>query len=104
MKIQYLAFLCAVACYGAVQADTLKGLPGCQSKDVFDQFVTAVQRNDDRGKEYLLKHGCILTIAGTEVSVLHESWGKAEVRAYLRDKDGDYTVTLWTYIENIQTK
>jgi hypothetical protein len=84
----------------SVDAETLKGGFGaCISEDLFDQFVSAAVKKDERGLQYLLQNGCIITKAGIEVSVLDTTWsGKAKVRAYV----GNSAMVLWTNIENVK--
>lgn len=83
----------------SVQADSLKGGYGaCISKDLFKQFISAAVEKDERAFQYLLKNGCIVTRAGTEISILSVSLlGTAKVRAYV----GDTAIILWTNTENI---
>lgn len=79
---------------------TLKGgYVACLTENLLDQIMQAVTHKDERGFEYLLKHGCIITKSGIEVSVLDTTWtGKAKVRAYVDDQ----AIILWTLIENIK--
>ena len=84
----------AISAYG----ETLKGGYGaCVSEDLFDQLTTVAVKKDERAFQYLLQHGCIITKAGIEISVLDRSWGTAKVRAYV----GNQAVVLWTNTENI---
>ena len=93
------AMLLSLAAATSAYAETLKGGYGaCLSEDLFDQFISAAVKKDERALQYLLENGCIGTKAGIQVSVLDRTWtGKAKVRAYV----GDNAVILWTNIENI---
>lgn len=84
----------------SANAERLKGgYPACVSESLFDQFTSALVKKDKLGVQYLMKHGCIITKSGIQVSVLDTTWsGKAKVRAYV----GDNAVVLWTNIENIK--
>jgi len=100
MKKVVFSLIAVVAFTTTVQAASLKGGYGaCISEDLFDQFISASVKKDERAFQYLLKNGCIITKAGIEVSVLDTTWtGTAKVRAYV----GDSAVILWTNTENIQ--
>ena len=90
-----LSIVLSISAYG----ETLKGGYGaCVREDLFDQLTTAAVKKDERAFQYLLKHGCIITKAGIEISVLDRSWGTAKVRAYV----GNSVIILWTNSENIK--
>ncbi len=82
-----------------VSGDYLKGgYAACVSEELFDQIISALVRKDDRGYQYLLGHGCIVTKAGIPVSVLDRTWtGTIKIRAYVNNK----SVVLWTNTENV---
>lgn len=81
-----------------VNADTLKGgWPACQTKDLFDEWVTVDVAKDQRGRDHLMNNGCMITGAGLPVTVLEDRWGRAKVRVYV----GDDSLVIWTYSENI---
>ena len=95
LVIGIFSIILSISAYG----ETLKGGYGaCISEDLFDQLTTAVVKKDERAFQYLLQHGCIITKAGIEISVLERSWGTAKVRAYV----GNSAVILWTNTENIR--
>lgn len=100
MKRFATAILLLLAASTSSYAETLKGGYGaCLSDDLFEQFISASVKKDERAFQYLLKNGCIITKAGIQVSVLDRTWtGTAKVRAYV----GDSAVVLWTNTENIQ--
>ena len=81
-------------------AETLKGGYGaCVSEELFNQLTQTIVRKDEKGMEYLLKNGCVITKAGISVSILDTTWtGMTKVRAYV----GDKALILWTNTENIQ--
>lgn len=84
----------------SAEAESLKGgYPACLTENLFDQAITALNKNDERAWQYLLENGCIVTKGGIPVSVLDRTWtGKVKVRAYV----GDDAVILWTNMENVQ--
>lgn len=83
----------------SVSAQTLKGGYGaCMSADLFDQFVSAQVKSDERALTYLLSNGCIVTKAGIPITIINVSWGTVKVRAY----SGDTSVVVWTNSENIR--
>ena len=98
-KILIILFF-LVLTISTVHAETLGGgYTACITKGLFDEWVTALVKNDKRAMNYLLKNGCIITKAGIPISVLDRKWsGKVKVRAYVKDQ----AIILWTYQENIQ--
>lgn len=77
------------------------GYGACTTKELFDEFITAVVKKDETALNYLTQHGCIITKAGIKVSVLDTTWtGTAKVRAYT--PDGQNSAILWTNTENIK--
>jgi hypothetical protein len=100
MKRSVVFFLFLVLAASPCAAETTKGgYYACTSEDAFKEIVQAAVRKDERGVQYLLENGCIITKQGIQISVIDRSWGTAKVRAYA---PSGQAIMLWTNTENIQ--
>lgn len=80
-------------------AETTKGgYPACLTKDLFEQYTSAMIKKDYDTIGYLMENGCLIPKAGIRILVLdRRSSGEAKIRAYV----GNDAVVLWTNVENI---
>jgi hypothetical protein len=99
MKSIVLAILAILILTTSAYSETTSGgYAACRSKSLFDEFASAVIKEDSNTLLYLLSNGCIIIKPGIPISVLDSSGGTAKIRAYV----GDTSLVMWTYIENIQ--
>jgi len=94
-----LAVLILFALAGPVTAETTKGgYAACVSEDLFNQVISAITKEDERGFQYLMNNGCVMLQSGLSLSVLDRTWtGTAKIRVYL----GNDAMIVWTNTENI---
>ncbi|OOH80768.1 FeoA family protein [Leptospirillum ferriphilum] len=77
-----------------------KGVPGCLTRDLLRQFLTATVSKDDPALKYLTENGCILFRPDVPITVL-EIGPEAgpltivKVRGYVND--GNTSVEIWTF-------
>ncbi len=91
-----LFFLALV--FPAAAETTKGGFPACLTKDLFEQYTSALTQKDYDTIGYLMENGCLIPKAGIRILVLdRRSSGKAKIRAYV----GNDAVVLWTNVENI---
>ena len=77
----------------------IKGAPACLTADLFDQLVTAMNKNDENALQYLMNNGCIVTNDTYSATVLDRTWtGTIKVRVYVK---GD-AVELFTFMEAVK--
>jgi hypothetical protein len=86
--------------FDLLAANTLRGgYPGCVTKKLYEQFMTAYMQSQTSECEYLLKNGCFFPPAGLKISILEQSalTARAKVRVFLQQD----AVILWTHYKNI---
>ena len=95
-KLTVIALLIAA---GSVHAETIsKNAVACTTESKFDEITQAIVTKDQRGMQYMLGNGCIVTNGRYSVSVLDRTWsGKVKVRAYA----GEDAIVLWTNMESV---
>lgn len=64
---------------------------GCLTEESFDEFLNALDNQDNRQIEALWMRACF-PLDGLEFSVISKSWTKAQIRVYVESD----SVLLWT--------
>jgi hypothetical protein len=86
MRILCLALLALLSLASTTaHADSLRsGFPICASEAMLDQMYSAIAAKDVDGMDYLFDHGCFMTKAGVNASILDRSnmGARAHVRIY----------------------